>query len=190
MKNKFEILEKERVYDGYFKMLKYRLKHSLFKGGESEPFTRELLERGHAVAVLLHDPKRDEIVLVEQFRIGAIASDNPWLVELVAGMIEPGEQAEEVARREAEEECGAILSNLHFIADYYSTVGACSETTTLYYSQIDARQVGGIHGLDSENEDIRVVKMSTSKFIDKVRGNEFRSGSIVAAGFWFIQSEF
>ncbi len=186
--NKFEVLKREVVYDGFFKMLKLKVSHSLFGGGNSAPYTRELFDRGHAVAVLLHDPVLEQIVLIEQFRIGAIDSDNPWVLELVAGMVEEGEQPEDVVSREVEEECGTPVGELQFIADYYSSVGACSETTSLYYSSIDARKFEGIHGLGSENEDIRIVKMSTADFIVKVKQNNFCSASLVTAGYWFIAS--
>ncbi|PCK07182.1 MAG: ADP-ribose diphosphatase [Alteromonadaceae bacterium] len=189
MTNEFKIVSKEIVYDGFFKMLKYRVKHSLFGGGVCKPYTRELLERGHAVAVLLHDPDRDEIVLVEQFRIGAIESDNPWVIELAAGMVEHGESSEEVARREVEEECGAKIGDLQFVADFYSSVGGSSETTALYYSVVDANKFDGVHGLGSENEDIRVVKMSSDEFVEKVTSNAFRSASLVTAGYWFIATQ-
>lgn len=186
MTKKFEIVSKETVYDGFFKLLKYRVKHALFSGGESEAYSRELLERGHAVAVLLHDPVLDQIVLIEQFRVGAIESDNPWVVELVAGMVEDGESPEDVARREVEEECGADVGDLQFIADFYSSVGGSSETTSLYYSVVDASKFEGVHGLGSENEDIRVVKMNAGEFVDKIKNNMFSTASLVAAGYWFL----
>jgi ADP-ribose pyrophosphatase len=189
MTKKFEIISKEIVYDGFFKMFKYKVKHTLFGGGESEAFTREQLERGHAVAVLLHDPDRDQIVLIEQFRVGAIKSDNPWIIELVAGMVEDGESAEEVARREVSEECGAAIGALQFIADFYSSVGGCSETTSLFYSVVDSTKFDGVHGLGSENEDIRVVKMSTGEFIDKLKNNFFKASSLVTAGYWLLATK-
>lgn len=186
MTKKFDIVSKEVVYDGFFKLLKYRVKHTLFGGGESELYSRELLERGHAVAVLLHDPVLDEIILVEQFRVGAIESDNPWVVELVSGMVEAGESPEDVARREVKEECGAEAGELQFIGDFYSSVGGCSEMTSVFYSVVDANKFKGVHGLRSENEDIRVVKMSSSEFVENVKNNVFFTSSLVTAGYWFI----
>lgn len=190
MTNHFKIIDKKLVYNGFFKMLKYRVKHALYDGGESKVYTREVLERGHAVAVLLHDPNKDEIVLIEQFRVGAIASENPWVIELVAGMVEIGESPEGVARREAEEECGAKVSELTFIAKYYNSVGGSSETTSLYYAQIDATHIEGVHGLEYENEDIKVVKMNSHHFINQLENNGFRSGALVAAGYWFKSIDF
>ena len=155
-----DIVETSVVYDGYFRMDKYRLKHKLFAGGWSKEFTRELFERGHAVALLPYDPVRDVVVLVEQFRIGAYAAGcHPWLIEVVAGIIDPGETAEEVARREAVEEAGLHVGDMIRVADYLASPGGTSETVTLYCGRIDAGEAGGIHGLDKESEDIRVMTL-------------------------------
>ena len=151
----------------------------------SEPITREVMERGHAVAVLLHDPKRDEIVLIEQFRIGAVHEEKPWLLELVAGMVEEGEEAEDVARREAEEESGASVGGLEFIANYYCSAGGTTEMTAVFYAQIDASSVSGVHSVEGENEDIRVVKLSAKEFVDSLSNTTIHTASLLVAGYWF-----
>ncbi len=182
---KYTILDQEIVYDGFFKMLRFKLQHELFRGGESQVFTRESLERGHAVAIFLYDPRRDEVILVEQFRVGAIASDSPWMVELVAGVIEAGEKPEDVARREAEEESGAEVSELEFVTRYYNSPGGSSETTSVYYAEVDAKNIEGHYGLDTENEDIRVIKLSADDFVKNLDDNLYVCGSLIIAGHWF-----
>ena len=184
-KKPFEIIKIEPLYKGFFSANRYSVRHERYDGSQSRIYTREIFERGRAVAVLLYDPHQDQVVLVEQFRVGAIHSDNPWLVELVAGMIDEGQTPESVAIREAEEESGAKIGQLHFIADYYSSVGGSPETTHLYYAEIDASQVEGIHGLVEEDEDILVVKMTAKTFLKQLYNNEFRSASLITAGFWF-----
>lgn len=157
MEKQYKILNKQIVFDGFFQMEKYRLQHTLFEGGWTKPISRELFERGHAVAVLLYDPKMDAVVMVEQFRIGAL--DHPqgaWLLEVVAGMVEEGEQDEEVARRESVEEAGCEIGRIEHIARYWVSPGGTSETMTLYCGEVDASRAGGIHGLDHEDEDILV----------------------------------
>ncbi len=185
MKNRFKILAKETLYQGFFRMMKYQVQHDLYRGGESKPYSREVMERGHAVAVLLYDPDRDEVVLVEQFRAGAVDSQNPWLIELVAGIVEEGESLEDVAKRESLEECGATVNELKMIVKYFNSAGGSTETTTLFYAEIDSKNVNGIHGLDDENEDIKVIKLKKATFLDKLDRGEFVSGSLVMAGFWF-----
>lgn len=152
-----EIIEKKDLYRGFFRMEKYRLRHRLYSGEMSQTIERELFERGHAAAVLLYDPLRDEIVMLEQFRIGALESaGGPWLLEIVAGMIEPGETPEGVVRREALEEAGCVVDELEFICDYHVSPGGTSERISLYCGKVDSSGVGGIHGLETEDEDIFV----------------------------------
>jgi ADP-ribose pyrophosphatase len=83
-----EILDQTVGYNGYFRIERYRLRHRLFSGTWSRELVREVFERGHAAAVLPYDPVLDQVVLIEQFRIGALQTPgDPWLVEIVAGII-------------------------------------------------------------------------------------------------------
>lgn len=149
--------EHRRVFDGYFKIDRYTLRHSLHAGGMSPAVVREVLERGQVAAVLPVDPQRRQLVLIEQFRPGAHALCwDPWLLECVAGIIEEGELAEEVCRREAVEEAGCSLTDLIPMAHYLASPGACSESVSLYCGRVDSEHVGGLHGLASEGEDIKV----------------------------------
>ena len=153
-----EIAKREELFLGYFRIDRYHLRHRLFAGGMSAPFMREIFERGHAAAVLPYDPARDEVVLIEQFRPGALAAGfHPWLIEPVAGIIEPGESAESVARREAVEEAGCDIAALVPMHHYLTSPGGTSESCALFCGKVDAARAGGIHGLDDENEDIRVT---------------------------------
>jgi len=152
-----DILEKAVSYQGFFRMEKYRLRHRLYSGEMSPVMERELFERGHAAAVMLYDPLRDALVVLEQFRIGALDVDGgPWLLEIVAGMIEPGEKPENVARREAEEEAGCQIEQLIHICDYLVSPGGTSEQISLYCGRVNSDGIEGIHGLDEEQEDIYV----------------------------------
>lgn len=152
-----DILKKEDGYQGFFRLEKYRLRHRLYDGRMSGIIERELFERGNAAAALLYDPQRDLVVILEQFRIGALAAkDGPWLFEIVAGMVEEGERPEEVVRREALEEAGCSVQALEFICEYLVSPGGTSERIALYCGSVDARGVGGVHGLAEEDEDIRV----------------------------------
>ena len=155
-----QILETETPYKGFFRIDRYTLRHRTHDGGWSEAMTREVFERGHAVGVLPYDPVRDQVVLIEQFRPGALAAGMaPWQIEVVAGIIEPDEPPEAVARRESEEEAGLHIQELIPISHYLATPGGSSETIRLYCGLIDAEDAGGLHGLDQENEDIRARAM-------------------------------
>jgi ADP-ribose pyrophosphatase len=156
----YTIIEDQRVHDGFFKVSELTLKHTLFKGGWSQTITRELFHRGNCVAVLLYDPDRDEVVIIEQFRVGALqlpSIADAWLLEIVAGAIEPGETAESVAIREAQEEAGCDIQELIKIQDFFTSPGGTSELLTLFYGKVDTSHLGGIHGLAHEDEDILVT---------------------------------
>ena len=182
----FVVKEERLVYDSFFKIKRYTVQHELYAGGQSQPFSRELFERGNAASVLMHDPEEDVVVLIEQFRVGAIASENPWVLELVAGMVEEGETPSDVVVREAEEESGAVLKAPEFICDFYNSVGGSSEITSVFYAEVDSRTIAGIHGLESENEDIRVVKLKVEEFYDALQSGNTLTGSLAVAGFWMM----
>lgn len=153
----FQLLERKTLYQGFFRLEECRVRHRLFRGGWSDAYGRELFVRGSAVGVLLYDPVRDRVGLLEQFRVGALEDPGgPWLLEVVAGIIEPGESTEQVARRELVEEAGIHDAELRFMCDYLVSPGGTDERMTLYCALVDLEGKGGIHGLPDENEDIRL----------------------------------
>jgi ADP-ribose pyrophosphatase len=185
MSKKFKIINKEILYSGFFRMEKYCLQHTLYAGGWSAAINRELFVRGSCVAVLLYDPERDKVVLIEQFRAGAILQpDRAWLVEIVAGAIEEGETAIEVAYRESIEEAGCEIQELIVINEFYTTPGGASERITLFCGKIDSTKVGGIHGLDHEDEDIWVRSVDFDEAYRMVESNEIESAIPIIAIQW------
>ena len=155
-----EILGEQTLYEGFFTLKRIQFKHKLFAGGESGVVTRELLIKGAASAVIAYDPKEDSVILVEQVRIGAAyypeSHRSPWLLELIAGMVEKGEKPEEVALRESEEEAGIQVKNLTHCLSVWDSPGGTLERIHLFAGEVDSSQAKGIHGLAEENEDIRV----------------------------------
>jgi ADP-ribose pyrophosphatase len=180
-----ELVEKTTPYDGYFRIGRYRLRHRRFDGGWTEVLAREVFERGHATVVLPYDPARDAVVLIEQFRIGAYAAGlAPWLIEPVAGIIEPGETPEDVARREAVEEAGCKITELEPIGTVLSSPGACSEVHHLYCGRVDSEGVGGLHGLDHEHEDIRAFTLPVDTALERLARGEYGNASTVITLQW------
>ena len=152
-----ELIRSEVAFQGYFKVVRLFLRHGLYQGGQSGVISREVFERGQAGAVLPYDPGRDEVVLIRQFRAGCFAAGrHPWTWETVAGMIEAGESAEIMVRREAVEEASLLVTDLLPIRSMMLTPGACSEACQLFLGRTDTSKAGGIHGLASEGENILV----------------------------------
>lgn len=153
-----EILARRDLYRGFFRAEQVQLRHRLFRTGQwSAAIKREILYRGEAVAVVLYDPARDEIALVEQFRLGALDEpQGPWRLEVVAGMLEPGEAPLDVARRELIEEAGLEQVELSYIGNCLASPGGCDEKLHLYCGLCDLTEAGGIFGLPDEHEDIKL----------------------------------
>ncbi len=188
MKKDIKLLNKEVMHDGFFNLNRYQLQHTLFAGGWSDVVSRELFERGDAVAVLLYDPNADKVVIIEQFRIGAAVSqpDRAWMLEIVAGIIEKGETPEAVVHREAQEEAGCTIQTLEFISRFYVSPGGTSERIALYYGQIDAHNIGGVHGLVAEHEDIFVSTVSADEAYQMVQDGRIESAIPIIAIQWLM----
>ena len=161
-----EILEKNTVFQGFFRFDKLRLKTRKFNGGWSEAMSREVFVRGNAVGALLYDPQTDKLLMLEQFRPGCVydPTQSPWQFELVAGMTEAGETNENVVHREAEEEAGCRVKHLEHLYRYWVSPGGMDEQIDLFLGIIDSSEIQeGIYGLEEENEDIRVELVDTDE---------------------------
>lgn len=184
-KNDVEIIARETLYSGFFSLDLYRFRHRLFNGEMSGEVRREIFERGHAAVLLPFDPVRDEVVLVEQIRIAAYdTSESPWLLEMVAGMIEEGESPEDVARREAVEEAGLEVKRVKDMLSYLASPGGTSERLTILVGEVDATTAHGIHGLADENEDIRVHVVSREQAYQWVEEGKIDNAASVIALQW------
>lgn len=182
-----EIEHQEPKFEGFFTVFNYKLRHKLFAGGWSNWIQREVLDRGHAVAMLPYDPIRREFVMIEQFRVGALpTSKKPWLLEIVAGMIDAGETPEDVCLREAEEEAGLKVDALLPLTDYLPSPGGTTERLYLYLGIVNAESAQGIHGLDDEDEDILVHRIAEAQVKQLLNAGEFDNSATIIALQWFF----
>ncbi|MGI9500751.1 MAG: NUDIX domain-containing protein [Geminicoccaceae bacterium] len=181
------VIERKLAFDGYFKIIRYRLVHRLFAGTDGPELSREVFERGRAVAVLPYDPKRDEVVLIEQFRPGALGVEpDPWLIETIAGILEPGEDVIDVARREAKEEAGLDLEDLYAITRYFASPGGSTETVDLFVARVDATDIGGFYGLADEGEDIKVHVIPFKRALAWLEEGQIKVATTIIALQWLI----
>ncbi|MEX1198992.1 MAG: NUDIX domain-containing protein [Pseudohongiellaceae bacterium] len=193
-----DVLGREVVYSGFFSLERISLRHRRYEGGWTPLLVRELFVRPRAVGVLLYDPQLREVVLIEQCRVGALdiaeqplpgTPDSPWLLELVAGLVEPGETAEAVAHREAEEEAGCRIERLIPLPCYLSSPGGSNEWITLFCGLLDASQAGGIHGLAEENEDIRALRLPLSDLGAAMAAGRLSNAMTLIAVQWLLLNE-
>ncbi|MBU0806821.1 NUDIX domain-containing protein [Pseudomonas spirodelae] len=180
-----QVIDRAACFSGFYKLDRLRLRHRQFAGEMGPELSRELFVRHDAVCVLPYDPQRDCVVLIEQFRIGALdKSTNPWLLELVAGLIDKDEVPEEVARREALEEANLPLSALWPITQYYPSPGGSDERVHLFVGRCDSAGAGGVHGLAEEGEDIRVHVWPLEDALDAVKDGRIDNAASIIALQW------
>jgi ADP-ribose pyrophosphatase len=178
------------LHEGFLRVYRYEFDVEKYGGGIRRT-TWEMMERGNAVAVLGHDPGRDEVVLVNEFRPGVIvAGDYPYRDNLVAGAIENNETALEAAVREMQEEAGLVLSNPVLIhPGAYVSSGGTSEKISIVYGTVDTGHAGGVHGNATENEDILTIVLPAKVFIDRVRSGDINDLKTLVAGYWFAEHQ-
>jgi ADP-ribose pyrophosphatase len=180
-----EVSGEHTVFQGFFTMKSYQFRHRLFRGGWSDLVTREMFERGHAVVVLPFNPQTDELVLIEQVRLGALPSSaSPWLLEAVAGMFGPDEAPEQVARREAAEEAGLSLGRMIPLLSYLSSPGGTTERIHLYLGELTGPVQAGVFGLAEEHEDIKVHVMQRQQAVDLLNAGKIDNAATVIALQW------
>lgn len=180
----------EELYKGFFSMKKYRYKHRRYQGDWSPVVEREIFERGNAVGVLLYDRKKDCFVMVEQCRPGALPGDeSPWLIEIVAGMVEEGEQPSEVAYRETQEEAGCDIEALIPMPGYWVSPGGTTEYVDLFLGLVDSDKAASFAGLETEHEDIKVLVLERSELQALMTQGRINNAMALIALQWFLLNE-
>ena len=187
MKSKFEIINKKNIHNGFFKMNEYILKYKKYDGSWSKEVKREIFGGAMVSAVLPYDPVKREIVLIQQFRPGTIAKEfNNYLYEIVAGIIDSGEKAEDTAKRECLEETGCKIKKITPIQGYFPAPGSSESFYHLFLGEIDTFEGERVMGLESENEDILVRSYKLSDVKDMMEKGEILNGLTLIALQWFF----
>lgn len=180
------IQQRKTVFQKFLVIDQLVLQHRLFAGGMSGPINRELCMRFRVGALLPYDPKLNQVVLLEQFRIGALEDEtSPWLIELVAGILtDANESLTELVRRESQEEAGLTIEALQPICDYWVSPGASAERVALFCGKVDASKAAGIHGLAEEHEDIFVHTVAVEEAFAAVRQGRINNAATIIALQW------
>lgn len=195
-KRRVEIIKETQIFERFFfKIIEAELRHELYSGKMSSPLTRLSFVRGDSIAILMHDPDADTVVLTEQFRYPtyrppAASSASPdlndgWLLEIPAGTVEPGELPEATVRREVREEIGYRVREARHLSTFYLSPGGTSERILLYYASVhpeDQTAKGG--GLVAEGEDIRVMLVKVDEALAKVHRGEIHDAKSIIALQW------
>lgn len=184
--NDYEILERQVPYEGVFRMAHYKIRFRLFRGGWSRVIEREIMERKQAACLLPYDPLLDKVILIEQFRAGALSNpQSPWLIETVAGSIDKDEAPAEVALRESQEEANCKILDLFPICEYFVSPGGCNEYAYLFCGRVDASDAGGVYGLlEKEGEDIRAFPVPADEAFVMVQEGKIKTSPAIISLQW------
>ncbi len=187
--------KKVRNFDGFFALDTYYLQHKKYDGSMSPTLQREIFERGHAIAVLPYDKNTDEIIFIEQFRVGAWVGmqsnlwqgydKNPHLTELVAGLVEGEDDIAYVAKKEMLEEIGTSPIELYEIAPFFTSPGATSEAIFLFFAIVDGEKCLNYGGADNENEDIKITKIKSADAFELMKSNKIINATTLILLQWF-----
>jgi len=184
-----EIIDAANVFARYLRVDTFRFRHRLFSGEWSAVRSYDVLRRGRAVAIILYDPDRDSVVLVEQFRLPALlAGSSPWQLEAAAGMIDTDETAEMVAVRETREETGlGLIGEPIVIQRYLPSAGGSDESVVLFCGRVDSALAAGVHGLPEEHEDIRVAVKTLAEIEAMLDAGAIENGHTLIALCWLLR---
>lgn len=182
---KVQIEKKQRILDDFFKVEEVYLRYERFDGHMSPLVRRLNFERGDSVAILIFNPKSQQIVLVNQFKYPAYEKGPGWITETVAGMIDVNESPENAARREVEEETGYTVSKLELISTFYVSPGGSSERIFLYYAEVEGTgKIGAGAGTAREDEDIMTVKLSLPEALREIQGGQIADAKTILGILW------
>ncbi len=186
MDKKVDIQSKRIVFDDKYKVEETVFRFMRFDGQMSRPERRLVFERGNSAAAILWNKDAQKVLLSNQFRYATYEQGPGWLSEVVAGVIDGDETAEETIRREIEEEIGyKVAGELVHIATFYASPGASSEQITLYYAEVsNADHDGKGGGLASENEDIKLEEWSPSDLWQALESGAIRDAKTLIAVQW------
>ena len=187
MKLKYKILNKINLYSGFYSLNKYEFIHQKHDGEWTDKVQREVFSGAHVSTLLPYDPIKKEIVLIQQFRAGVISRyDDDYLYEIVAGIIEEGENAEETAKRECLEETGCEVKKITPIQGYFPAPGSSESYYELFLGEIISFDGVRIKGLESENENILVKSFKINEVKEMLKNNQITNGSTLITLQWFF----
>jgi nudix-type nucleoside diphosphatase (YffH/AdpP family) len=183
---KVSIEKKSYILEDVFKVEEAHLRYEKFNGEMSGTVRRISLERGDSVSVLIYNIKTNKIILVSQFRYPSYKSGNGWIIEAIAGILDPGETPEETARREVQEETGLEVKKLEHITTFFPSPGGSSERIFLFYSEVskEADSYKETGGLPCEGEDIKSYEFTLEEALEKIKSGEIMDAKTIIGIYW------
>jgi len=184
---KYDLIHREALFQGYYRVDRFHIRQRLDDGSWSEVFSREVFDANkHAATVLLFDPQHDKVVMIEEFRAGPMSKGHePFMIQVVAGAVDPGETSETAARREAMEEAGCEVTDLQKLHTYYPCPGCVGEHVDVFVGRTIAPVEPRTGGLAHEGEHIRVLVMDAMQAISLLYAGKLRDAATLITMQWF-----
>lgn len=184
-----KIISRKVLFEAYHKLEMFKVQpRSLKHGGWAEEMEREIFFGRPIAVVLLYIPETDEVLLNQQFRLGALVAgvENPFMFECAAGAIDEGETAEDAAKREAFEETGCEVLDLEFVCKAYSSPGCMAEEFHIYIGRI-AKAESGFYGHEHEGEEIKTHLLPWNSVLKMLDQGDFTNITAAMTVNWFAR---
>ncbi len=181
----------EILFDEFFEVRRGVLQFEKFDGTYSPEVTRYSFAKWDAVAILVYHTAYDAYLLVRQMRYPPTHQGiDPWIIEIVAGGISPGEDEREAAIREVEEEIGYKPITFERIMHFYVSPGIMSERIALYYAEVDeSTKVNEGGGLLHEDEDIEIIRLPRENATSWIAEQTIGDAKTILALLWHQQQK-
>lgn len=182
-----KIVDRRIVFDKFFKIEEAQFRYEKFNGEMTDVITRLNFERGDSVAAIIYNEDTDKVILVNQFRFPCYDKAGGWITEVVAGSIDEGESPESAVKREIIEETGFKIRSMEKIASFFVSPGGTSEKIYLFYVAVNQKcKISEGGGLESENEDIKIVEYSPQEISYMIKHDEIIDAKTIIACNFFI----
>lgn len=187
---KVSIEQKRTIFDDFFKVEEAYLRFEQFNGEMSPRIRRLNMERGNSVAIVILNKDTGKLIMVSQFRYPTYQNDHGWTIEIIAGMVDPGETPEQTLKRELEEEIGLKIDTFGRINTFYPSPGGSSELIHLFYAAVSGERAKykETGGLLSHGEDIKAIELSLEDALAKIRTGEIVDAKTIIGIYWLENS--
>ncbi len=181
--------KEESLFNEFFEVHRSLLQFQRFDGTMSPEVTRYSFTKWDAVGILVYHTTRESYILVRQMRYPPTHHGiDPWLTEIVAGGISPGEETEVAAFREVVEEIGYEPISIERVMQFYVSPGIMSERITLFYAEVDeSSKINEGGGVPHEDEDIQLIWLPKSQVIEWIANQPVGDAKTIAALLWHFK---
>ena len=160
-----KLISEEVKFDG----VRFNVVQKVYQDENGKTFVRDCVNPGEA-AVILPIDENNNVVFVKQIReaVGFLS------LELPAGMVDPGEEPIDTARRELEEETGIRAKTVEHLISVYPSSGYTSEKIQIFYAKDFEK---GNQKLDDTEHIEEIERIPLDRCLELINENYFKHAS-------------